>query len=184
MTKEVSVAIVKYEPHHKKVWDDFVIEAKNSVFLFQRDFMEYHKDRFVDFSLLLFVDDVLTAVLPASVNKNVITSHKGLTYGGLLVKNNCKFSTYKTMFLSLLSYLKSQQLHQLVIKTLPAIYCDSGGEELAYLHQFYGSGFEATIGSVVFKKENQVFSKSMVRNARLAAKEGVVIKNSSDFNTF
>lgn len=184
MTKEVSVNIVRYEPRLKKVWDDFVSEAKNSSFLFRRDFMEYHQDRFEDFSLLLYVNERLTCVFPACVSKHGVSSHRGLTYGGLLVKNTCKFDIFKAMFLQLLTYLKHQKMQQLVIKTLPAIYCDSGNDELAFLHQLYGSGFEANIGSVVYNNEELVFSKSIIRNAKKAVKNGIVIKKTDDFTTF
>jgi len=41
------------------LWDNFVSEAKNSSFLFYRNFMEYHQDRFEDHSLLLFKKEKL-----------------------------------------------------------------------------------------------------------------------------
>jgi hypothetical protein len=36
------------------LWNEFVAHAKNATFLFHRDFMEYHSDRFEDYSLLIF----------------------------------------------------------------------------------------------------------------------------------
>ena len=48
--------------------------------------MEYHKDRFDDYSLLIFdVKDKLVAVLPAHKVENILHSHQGLTYGGLVL---------------------------------------------------------------------------------------------------
>ena len=38
-------------------WNAFIGQAKNATFLFHRDFMEYHKDRFEDFSLMVFEDE-------------------------------------------------------------------------------------------------------------------------------
>ena len=46
--------IKQYEPTDYTKWNAFVNEAKNATFLFHRDFMEYHSDRFDDFSLLVY----------------------------------------------------------------------------------------------------------------------------------
>ena len=46
--------IKKYQPTDYHLWNEFVANAKNATFLFHRDFMEYHSDRYEDFSLLIF----------------------------------------------------------------------------------------------------------------------------------
>lgn len=183
MIKENYIEIVPYNNWLKNQWNTFVDEAKNGCFLFHRDFMEYHKDKFQDFSLLIYCNNELTAVLPASIANNVVTSHKGLTYGGLLVKKNCKFGRFKSIFFALNNYLLSKKVTHLHIKTLPTIYCEVANDELAYLHQFYGDGLELNIGSVVYKNSNFI-SKSVVRNAKNAQKKGIEIKKTSDFDTF
>ena len=43
--------VFKYTAENKIEWDHFIATAKNATFLFQRDFMDYHQDRFEDFSL-------------------------------------------------------------------------------------------------------------------------------------
>ena len=60
------VKICVYEKGYKPVWDEFILKSKNGTFLFFRDYMEYHADRFTDHSLLFFEGDRLLAVLPAS----------------------------------------------------------------------------------------------------------------------
>ena len=47
-------SIKKYEPTDYILWNAFLSKAKNATFLFYRDFMEYHADRFQDYSLLVF----------------------------------------------------------------------------------------------------------------------------------
>jgi hypothetical protein len=37
-------------------------QSQNATFLFHRDFMEYHEERFHDYSLLIFEEDKLIAV--------------------------------------------------------------------------------------------------------------------------
>ena len=79
------VEAIRYAPAHRSEWDRFIDSSKNGTFLFKRDFMEYHADRFPDHSLL-FLDDkqALRAVLPATGEGAVLHSHKGLTYGGVI----------------------------------------------------------------------------------------------------
>ena len=73
-----------YEAQDFDVWNTFISTAKNATFLFHRDFMEYHSDRFQDYSLLVFDEKKLVAVLPANRVENTVYSHQGLTYGGLV----------------------------------------------------------------------------------------------------
>jgi len=77
------IEIANYGSDDKPLWDGFVRRSKNGSFLFYRDYMEYHSDRFLDSSLLFFEDDVLIAVMPANTAENILYSHRGLTYGGL-----------------------------------------------------------------------------------------------------
>src|SRR5215216_754207 len=72
--------IKKYDQSDYTIWNDFVALAKNATFLFHRDFMEYHQDRFEDFSVLVFEGEKLKAVLPANKAENSVYSHQGLTY--------------------------------------------------------------------------------------------------------
>lgn len=183
MIKENLIEIVRYNDWLKNQWNTFVDETKNGCFLFHRDFMEYHKDKFQDFSLLIYCNSELTAILPASIANNEVTSHKGLTYGGILVKKNCKFGLFKSVFFAINNYLVSQKVTHLHLKTLPTIYCEVANDELAYLHQFYGDALELNIGSVVYKNSNFI-SKSIIRNAKNALKKGIEIKKTNDFDTF
>lgn len=45
--------IKKEQPKNYANWKAFVSHAKKATFLFHRDFMEYHSDRFEDFSLVI-----------------------------------------------------------------------------------------------------------------------------------
>ena len=83
-------SIRPYQESDYELWNTFVSAAKNATFLFHRDFMEYHKERFEDFSLLVFDKVKLVAVLPANRIENKVYSHQGLTYGGLVYTSKLK----------------------------------------------------------------------------------------------
>ena len=49
-----------YEGLRKELWDQFIRQSKNGTFLFLRDYMDYHTERFTDHSLLFFKDKRLS----------------------------------------------------------------------------------------------------------------------------
>lgn len=75
-----------YTPGDFDLWNDFVYNSRNATFIHDRNFMDYHSDRFMDASVLMFDDkDQLLALFPATINGEVVSSHAGLTYGGWLL---------------------------------------------------------------------------------------------------
>ncbi|HQW68620.1 MAG TPA: hypothetical protein PLH25_03065, partial [Flavobacterium sp.] len=76
--------IKKYNSEYFTIWNAFVSSSSNATFLFHRDFMEYHSDRFEDYSLLVFEDEKLISIFPANRVENTVFSHQGLTYGGFV----------------------------------------------------------------------------------------------------
>ena len=54
--------IRRYTEADKAVWDTFVAQSKNGTFLFFRDYMDYHADRFRDHSLMIYLDGSLYAL--------------------------------------------------------------------------------------------------------------------------
>ncbi len=50
-----------YHSKLKSQWDNFIDKSKNGTFLFLRDFLEYHKDQFEDYSILFYKDNDMIA---------------------------------------------------------------------------------------------------------------------------
>jgi hypothetical protein len=74
-----------YTKERKTQWDTLVKASPEATFLFRRDFMEYHQHQFSDYSLMVFDNEVLHAVLPANRVGETVFSHQGLTYGGFVL---------------------------------------------------------------------------------------------------
>src|SRR5215470_16398705 len=87
-----------YQDKYKQVWDQFISRSKNGTFLFCRDYMEYHADRFVDYSILFFDTDQLIAVMPANVDGDTLVSHNGLTFGGIISDSKMKMAVMLEVF--------------------------------------------------------------------------------------
>ena len=60
------IEIVRYTPDMAASWDAFVGQSKNATFLFYRGYMDYHADRFADFSLMFYDKGRLCALMPAN----------------------------------------------------------------------------------------------------------------------
>ena len=52
-------SIKTYNDSYKVDWNNFVDISKNSTFLFKREFMDYHAEKFEDYSLLIFYNSDL-----------------------------------------------------------------------------------------------------------------------------
>ena len=60
-------SIKTYNDSYKVDWNNFVDISKNSTFLFKREFMDYHAEKFEDFSLLIFYNSELIALFPCNI---------------------------------------------------------------------------------------------------------------------
>lgn len=108
-----------YQSSDYETWNSFVKVAKNATFLFHRDFMEYHADRFTDFSLMIFDGIQLVAVIPGNKADNVFYSHQGLTYGGIVVKENLGGEKIEEILKATLIFLTNNCFSYFRIKSFP-----------------------------------------------------------------
>ncbi|WP_426091561.1 FemAB family protein [Flavobacterium sp. DSR3-2] len=113
-------------------WNAFIGQAKNATFLFHRDFMEYHKDRFKDFSLLVFENKKLVAVLPANRVGAIVYSHQGLTYGGLVYSTKLNGEKVENILNSLMSFFKENEVQSFYFKPIPLFYTLKGNAEMDF----------------------------------------------------
>lgn len=180
MSQENFIDIIRYENRFKNQWDNFVDEAKNSTFLFKRDFMEYHSDRFDDFSLLFFLDDELVALLPACKIDTVCYSHKGLTYGGLILNERIGKNDYFKLYDSLKIFLKHNNFSCFVLKQQHNAF---NKDIFAWTNQYFDT---------ILKKElnltadlfNLNISKSKLKHYKRNEKNAFEIKIENDFSAF
>ena len=182
MTKYI---IKKYDKSDYAVWNEFIAQAKNATFLFHRDFMEYHQDRFEDFSLLIFEKNKLIGVLPANIVENNIYSHQGLTYGGLVYKEETKLVSVIGIFREILFFLKESKVEKLYLKTLPCIYHLKPAEEILYgLFLANAKLVRRDSLSVIDLTQEKVISKIRKRGIQKAISKQLIIKEETDFESF
>ena len=126
------VEVLRYSSEKKQEWDSFIDNSKNGTFLFKRDFMDYHSDRFTDSSLMIYRKGKLVSCFPANVVENDIHSHQGLSYGGFVFNSKMRLSIAEEVLDATVLYYKSQQIENLYIKQIPTIYHKQPSNEMDY----------------------------------------------------
>ena len=126
------IHIVRYTADKKAEWDSFVRESKNGTFLFMRDYMEYHADRFDDYSLMYYKDDKLLSLLPANKRGEALWSHQGLTYGGFVLTNKAHIVEIGEIFDKTIHFLHEAGIKEWYYKQMPTIYHQQPSEDDSY----------------------------------------------------
>ncbi|MEP6569276.1 MAG: GNAT family N-acetyltransferase [Acidobacteriota bacterium] len=184
MTSTIRVA--RYDASHKSVWDDFIGKSKNGLFLFYRDYMEYHAARFPDHSLMFFKsDDTLSAVMPASSTGAIVSSHGGLTFGGIVTDTKMKTAHMLEIFAAAKAHLKSEGVERMIYKAVPHIYHLIPAEEDLYaLFRYNAKLIRRDVSSTIDLKEKLTFSKGRKYEIKQAQKCGLEVKQSTDYPSF
>jgi hypothetical protein len=180
------IKIVKYTSAHYQLWNNFVANSKNATFLFHRDFMEYHSDRFQDFSLLVFDEsENLKAILPANIQEQKVYSHQGLTYGGIVISASLKLEKFLLIYTEILRFLNQNNILFLNFKLIPNIYCFQPAEELQYA--LFLSDAKLTrrdaLATIDLQHKFKIDS-NRVEGVKRAKKLGLEIKKETNFSAF
>jgi hypothetical protein len=179
------IRVVQYQAEHRRLWDEFVARAKNGVFLFQRDYMEYHADRFTDHSLMFFADERLVALMPANVADNTLVSHGGLTFGGIVSDERMKTPLMLEVFDALCAHLPDAEINKLIYKAVPHIYHDLPAEEDLYaLFRHRAQLTRRDVSSTIFQPQRPAMSKDRKWRIRQGQKSGLEIRPSDDYEHF
>jgi hypothetical protein len=124
--------IRRYTPDKKQEWNDFLKRSKNGTFLLDRNYMDYHADRFTDHSLMVYRRDKLYALLPGNMADETFFSHQGLTYGGLIMSDKTVAADVVQLFRQLNDQLREESVRKVVYKPVPWIYHRQPSEEDLY----------------------------------------------------
>lgn len=179
------IEVRRYQQEDKELWDTFNAMAKNGSFLFYRDYMEYHSDRFEDFSLMVFEKNKLSLLLPANISNSIVYTHQGLTFGGMVIQNNSITSKIISWFNAINQYLVDSGIIEVIYKFQPQFYKDNFGDEDLYLLYRCGAKLiSRNITSVIDFSLPKNISRNRSRNYKKAIEAGVVIDDSIQYETF
>lgn len=180
--------IRRYSDNCREHWNNFNASSKNCLFMFDRNYMGYHRDRFQDHSLMFYNDGELIALLPACEKDNALFSHAGLTFGSFIVNEKMKQHTMNDCFDALISYARQQNLNKITYKCIPHIYHEQPAEEDRYALYANGAKLITVDASTVLNLKSPLkMPKGRKAQISRAKREGVEIKilmEEKDYNTF
>lgn len=178
------IEIRKYEDSYRRQWDEFIDSSKNGTFMLRRDFMEYHSDRFTDSSLLVFERNTLIAVIPASRHEKRVISHGGLTYGGIITGQKMTAERMLQIIPALRDFLRAEGITSMLMKRVPAVYHTYPADE--DLYAFFRNDIHLVrrdLSSAILLSEPLRMTKR-IPLIRRAAESGVVVSESTDYDTY
>lgn len=178
--------IRRYRREDKELWNSFVSKARNATFLFDRNYMDYHDDRFDDNSFIFYYKGKLKAVLPANVAGDTLYSHQGLTYGGLLLDKKATVEDVLECFDSLNSWLRENGISKVVYKSLPWIYQQYPSQEDLYALTWKCKAqlISRDISSTIVIDNKLKFAESRKSGIRKALSLNIEVGESNDVDGF
>lgn len=179
------ISVKKYDSSFRPTWNLFNSQAKNGLFLFDRNYLEYHSDRFQDESLMFFDDDELIALLPCSRHGEELRSHGGLTFGGFVVNTKMKQHHMLDCFEELKRYCRESGVASILYKAIPYIFHASPAQEDLYALFWAHAVLERChVSSTIDLRHPVKMPKGRKAQISRARREGVVISDSTDFCEF
>jgi hypothetical protein len=154
--------------------------------MFLRDYMDYHAARFPDASLM-FHDKRgrLIGLLPATLQDGVMSSHAGLSFGGVISGRDMKAGLMLELFSKMCAHLRGQGNREVVYKPVPHIYHEVPAEEDLYaLFRCNARLIRRDVSATISARQRLPFSKGRAHGRNQAEKSGLVVEPSTDFDAF
>ena len=187
------MTILPYSINKREAWNKFVEESKQGTFLLDRNFMDYHADRFFDCSLLVYSDDAsemdanddsLLALFPANwkEEEKTVYSHQGLTYGGLITKTGITQTEVLQIMQKILMYYEGYLgAKAMVYKSIPYIYSKVPSQEDLYALFRAGAQLESRAVATVVSVANPLNMRTLrVRQAKKALEHDFYMERIKD----
>lgn len=178
--------IIRYTLGRKDEWNTFVAGSKNGTFLFNRNYMDYHSDRFEDFSLMFYLQGRLYGLMPANKKGDIFQSHMGLTYGGLIMDAKTTAAATVQLFHELNDYLRAEGFRHVFYKCIPWIYHQMAAEEDLYamVRTCDVRLQERDLGTAIIQRNTIRWERVRRRALKRAQEAGVTVERSTDYAGF
>jgi hypothetical protein len=178
------IEVHRYATADREGWNEFNRRASNGHFLFDRSFMEYHADRFADHSLVFTDAGAVVGLLPASVAGPIVTSHGGLSFGGLVVDEAGSVEVMAMLDLAVDHWRKAGAA-TLIYKAIPAFYHHRPAEHDRYwLWRRDAALVRRDVSSTLYLAARGPLSSRRRRGAKKADKAGVSCRSSDDLAAY
>ncbi|RXH29762.1 hypothetical protein XH99_10870 [Bradyrhizobium nanningense] len=179
------ISVRSYSAQDEAAWNGIVLQSRTGNFLHLRSYMDYHSDRFVDQSLIVLQNGEPCAVFPASLHGDTISSHGGLTYGGLLATTDMRAQSTLEAFEKIASHYASAGRDKMIYKAVPHVFHRYPSEEDLYALFRMGARLQRRdISSVVEIGKAPKYSKGRKWTINKARKANLVVAASDQLDAF
>lgn len=181
----MTIDIRQYSADKVEEWDQTINNSKNGTFLLLRRYMDYHADRFTDHSLMFYNKNRCIAVLPANTKEDVLYSHQGLTYGGLIMTEECTTAVVMEIFRIMNEHLIQIGVKRVIYKPIPYIYTSIPSEEDLYaLFRLGATIHSRSISSTIDYNKSFKWSELRRRQLNKAHKNGIKVHKTQNISKF
>lgn len=183
--EESKWTIINYDSRQSEPWDQVVADARNGTFLHYRAFLDYHAHRFNEVSRLILRHGRVVAVFPANRVGNLVLSHGGLTFGGLLFGHMLHAFEVLEIFDALGDSLRAEGVESVYYKCVPHIFHRYPGEDDLYALFRQGARLVRRDLSCAIDLHNRLpLSELRRRTLRKAQTENFSLREGEFFETF
>ena len=180
------IKLVRYSIDQIDLWNSFIESSKNGVFLFNRNYMDYHSNRFKDNSIIVLDNcDKPLALFPANRKDDMIVSHGGLTFGGFIVDFDMRTQLMMEIMEKLLRQFKTEGIKKVTYKAIPHIYHKIPAEEDLYaLFRYDARLVRRDVSSTILMSRKLQYPDGRRRSIKKAHSTNIKIIRSNDFKAF
>lgn len=179
------IAALRYSHGRKAEWDRFISVAKNGLFIFLRDYMDYHSDRFADASLMLYQDERLVAVMPAHLRDDLWSSHEGLTFGGMVYADDMRAASMLELMDHACRFALALGARSMAYKAIPYPFWQGPSQEDLYaLHRCGATLARRDLSSVVQLRRRPALAKGRQHGLTKAKRAGLTVSADAPFASF
>ncbi len=172
--------IIRYTEEYKTAWNELVKNSRNGTFLIDRDYMDYHKERFVDCSLLFQDKEQIIGVLPAnwSEQDRTVYSHQGLTYGGIILRKNATALQVIEIMDEAIAFFRTQLgAVNFIYKPVPVIFHSyPSQEDLYYLFTKKATLRKRQLSCCISQESPLSFAHSRKTGLHKAIRNGLTVR--------
>ena len=179
-------SIRKYEKMDAATWNEFVRSSRNGTFLHNRNYMDYHADRFEDFSLMVFdTNGKLAGIIPANRREHVFYTHQGLTFGGIITQTDMTTAGHLRISDLLNHFLRENGFSKVVFKKIPYIYARQPIDEDRYLmFRNHAKITACNISTTLDLSENFSYNRSRKNAVGKSLKQGLELHKNQHWKEF
>lgn len=192
MNNNNEIKIIEFDRTFEKKWDSFVDESFNGTIFNKIKFLNYHSSNRFNFRFLGFYEgkNRLIGVLPCSIDKNILKSPVGASYGGIALAN-MSFTKIYNVVKALQIWALKKNIRQIYFTHAPLIYNERLEQDLDFVliycgFQNYYNQFSSVLDLAWFKEGDALNNLSPAgrRAVRKSFTEGVEVEIDQDLKKY